>query len=213
MTGKWNTGVWPAWGYGNEVTLNWAAAGVPVKKQCSVECTIVHEGSSGYDNDADAVVMELTNHPKFGYGREVPIAWPSATRDNPRRMYVSRIDGEAVPPKLPLTGLFYYEPAQNYPGYTVDDAQVQAHIDFSMTPDLDSTLPVTLICPWGRNVADYVQPPPDKKEDRFIAYFNEHGIAPQYQGIIEELFQVAGDQLHRYGPHKRNREMPPEAGT
>lgn len=204
--------MWPAWGYGSDVTLNWAAAGVRVIKECRAQCEIVHEGGSGYD-EADAVVMELTNHPKFGYGREQPIAWPEENRDNPRSWYASRIDGQPVQPKLPLTGLFYYEPAKNYPGYTLHDLSVVAHIDFSMTPDLESTMPVTLICPWGRSVADYVKPPPAKNPDHFIAYFNEHGIASQFETIINELFDVAGSQLHRYGPYRRDRQMPPEAGT
>jgi hypothetical protein len=209
--GRWNTGVWPAWGYGSDVTLNWAAAGVKVKKQCAVECEIAHEGSAGY-GDADAVVMELTNHPKFGLGRDVPVPWPDQTKPNPRYWYTAKVDGHEVPTHLPLTGLFYYEPAQSYPGYTTDDPSVRAHIDFAMTPDLDSDLPVTLICPWGHPVADYLRIPPLKSPERLIAYFNEHGIMPAFSQLINELFQAAGDRMHSYGPVKGNRAMPSEAG-
>jgi hypothetical protein len=210
--GKWNTGVWPAWGYGRTVTLNWAAAGVEVNKACSVECEISHEGSAGYA-DADAVVMELTNHPKFGYGRDMPIAWPEESRPNPRHWYTTQVDGHKVPTNLPLTGIFYYEAAQSYPGYTAKDPAIKSRIDFSMTPDLDSTMPVTLICPWGHTVSEYLRPPPLKRSERFIAYFNEHGIAPPFLKIVEELFAAAGDRMHSYGPFRSNRDMPDEAGT
>ena len=39
--GLWNTGVWTGWGYGKDVTLNWAAAGVQVR-------TILHSQASMY---------------------------------------------------------------------------------------------------------------------------------------------------------------------
>ncbi|ELR17173.1 glycosyl transferase [Acanthamoeba castellanii str. Neff] len=209
--GKWNTGVWPAWGYGQTVTLNWAAAGVEVNKKCSIECEISHEGSAGYA-DADAVVMELTNHPKFGYDRDMPIAWPEESRPNPRHWYTAKVDGHKVPTNLPLTGIFYYEAVQSYPGYTAKDPAIKSRIDFSMTPDLDSTMPVTLICPWGHTVSEYLRPPPLKPSERFIAYFNEHGIAPPFLKIVEELFAAAGDRMHSYGPFRSNRDMPDEAG-
>ncbi len=209
--GKWNTGVWPAWGYGKEVTLNWAAAGVKIKKQCPVECEIVHE-TTGYDSDADAIAMELTNHPKFGLDSKTPIAWPEKAKENPRYRHTKKVEGKELSSTLPLTALFYYEPAQNYRGYTLEDDQIKSKIDISMTPSLRSSLPVTLICPWGREVKNFLQPPPEKTADRLIAYFNEHGVAQQFRKIVNELFDVAGERMHRFGPHMRNRESPPEAG-
>ena len=50
------------------------------------------------------------------------------------------------------------------------------HVDFSVTPELTSTLPITLICPWGHPVADFAAAVPKKVPGNFIAYFNEHGI-------------------------------------
>jgi len=208
--GKWNTGVWPGWG-SREVTLNWAAAGVKVERKCRVECEIRHEGEQS-GGPIDAVVMELINHPKFGYGRGVPVPWPERQHANPRYQYVSEVAGRRVPPRLPLVGLFYYEAERSYPEFTLRDRSVQQQIDFSMTPSLDSSLPVTLICPWGHPVADYLRPPPPKSSSRFIAHFNEHGIASQFEPIIAELFQAAGESVHRYGPHRSNMQMPAEAG-
>lgn len=42
--GKWNTGVWPGYGAGKVVVLNWAAAGVIVNKtSCPFECEFTHD--------------------------------------------------------------------------------------------------------------------------------------------------------------------------
>ena len=83
--GRWNTGVWPNWGQGtDEVTLNWAAAGVRVKKSCSVRCEITHD-QSGIDA-ADAVVMETINHPQFLGGAAAQTSPPgSASPGGPCR--------------------------------------------------------------------------------------------------------------------------------
>lgn len=67
------------------------------------------------------------------------------------------------------------------------------------------------ICPWGRDVFDYLLSPKLKTPGHLIAYFNEHGISHHYTAYIDRLFALAGDQMHSY-VHKRNRAMPPEAG-
>lgn len=163
------------------------------------------------ESGADAVVMELVNHPKFGIPESVPIPWPSP-RPNPR-VVAGGPRPTALPASVPLSVLFYYEAAQSYPRYTLQSADVASHIDISVTPSQDSTLPITMVCPWGKDVFDFMRVPGPgaKKPGRLLAYFNEHGIAREYGAVIDELFALAGDKLHSY-IHKRNREMPPEAG-
>lgn len=202
--GRWNTGVWPGWGYGPLTTLNWAAAGVVIPKQCPVACTWTRE--QGEAATADAVIMELVNAPKFGVPHSVPIPYPS------RRPHTRTSTATQLPPRLPLLGLFYFEPASAYPDFTLANPDVAAAFDFSLTPSRASQLQVTLTCPWGKKVPELVAPPPVKSSSRFMAYFNEHGVAGEYRGMVNELFDAAGpDALHAY-VHMRNRDMPAEAG-
>lgn len=213
--GRWNTGVWPNWGQGtDEVTLNWAAAGVRVKKSCSVKCEITHD-QSGIDA-ADAVVMETINHPQFlGPAADaIPLPWP-ALRDNLKRKLQPA--PTTIPATLPLTAIFYYEAAgARYSRYTLANAELAAKFDFSMTPSQDSTLPVTLVCPWGRATEDFLAPPaavlPRKAPGRLVAYFNEHGVAPAASAFVDELFALAGKGIHAY-QNRRNADVPPEFGA
>ena len=213
--GMWNTGVWPNWGQGTDtVTLNWAAAGVVVKKSCSTECVISHD-QAGADA-ADAIVMEAINHPKFlgTAGDAIPLPWP-ALRDNLKRQLPGPAP-TAIPATLPLTALFYYEAAQTYPKYTLATPEFAARFDFTMTPDQDSTLPVTLVCPWGRETVSFLASPADvaqrKAPGRLIAYFNEHGVAPAYAAFVDELFAAAGGRVHAY-QNRKNTEVPQEFGA
>jgi hypothetical protein len=207
--GRINTGVWPGWGGDREVTLNWAAAGVRVQKYCSYSCKIVHDESMV--PQADAIVMELVNHPKFGL-ESLAVQWPEKSRPNPRAEAGGNVDGKPVPPQLPLLGLFYYEPSASFPAFTLASKEVAARFDFTATPAQSSTLPVTLICPWGRGIDDFLAQPPAKTPGRLLAYFSEHGNAPQFSPFLDQLFSAAGaDGIHAY-VHRRNRDMPAEAG-
>ena len=212
--GMWNTGVWPNWGQGtDEVTLNWAAAGTVVKKSCTVTCDITHDQSG--INDADAVIMEAINHPKFlgPSGDKVPLPWPEL-RDNLKRKL--KPAPTEIPATAPITALFYYEAAQSYPHYTLADAAFADKFDFSMTPSQDSTLPVTLVCPWGRPTSDFLTPAsqllPRKAPGRLIAYFNEHGVAQEYASFVDDLFGIAGRGIHAY-QNRRNANVPAEFGA
>lgn len=208
--GRINTGVWPGWGPERESVLNWAAAGVRVQKYCPFQCTITHDQS--LITSADAVVMETVNHPKFlGSNTDVPLTYPERTRDNPRAATMDVTEsGLAVPPRLPVTGAFYYEPESYYPRHNMRDDGVRGAMDFSMTHRADATLPVTLVCPWGRKHEAYLDPAPAKTPGRLIAYFSEHGVGP-FGRLIDELFDAAGDGIHAYIT-KRNRDTPAEAG-
>lgn len=206
--GKWNTGVWNGWGYDpNEVTLNWAAAGVKIKKVCPVQCEFSRDMSRV--GEADAVVNEAINKPKFGIPESDPFPFPP-TRDNPKAL-APGAKPTAIPSKLPLNVLFYYEAASSYPRYTLASPDFAAKFDITMTPSQKSTLPIGMTCPWGRSTYDYVRPPPAKAPGRLLAYFNEHGIARSYAPTVDKLFQLAGDKLHSY-IHRSNRPMPKEAG-
>jgi hypothetical protein len=126
---------------------------------------------------------------------------------------------------LPALGLFYYEPNDAYPAYSLASAEVAQRFDFSATHSRATTLPVTLVCPWGRDVADFlaVTPPAatatSKTPGRLLAYFSEHGVAAPHRRFIDELFEAAGadagsrdDGLHAF-IHRRNRDTPPEVSA
>ena len=202
---KINTGVWPGWGgHNREVTLNWAAAGVKVQKMCPLSCEFTHDNSR--IPTADAVVIELVNHPKFGISENV--VWPERRRQNPRG---------AAEKELPLRGLFYYEPTYSYPSFTLASEDVASQFDFTATHSQSTTIPVTLVCPWGREVDDFLKPPPQKQPGHLVAYFSEHGCAGQFSQLLNELFDAAGSDtgnapngLHAF-VHRKNRDLPPEA--
>ena len=207
--GRYNTGVWSGWGESPAV-LNWAAAGVRVDKRCPVECEFSRD--MGRVAEADCVVIEAINHPKFGLGADVPFAWPAPTRDNPRAAPGAAPAPTAIPARLPLNALFYYEAARSYPGYTLAaPPDFLAGFDITMTPSARSLLPVTMTCPWGRTPGHFVRPPPPKVPGRTLAYFNEHGVAPAYAPLVDALFAAAGDRLDAY-VHRSNKPMPAEAG-
>ena len=88
-----------------------------------------------------------------------------------------------------------------------------------MTPadasPLAFTLPITLLCPWGHAIADFLKPPPAKTDPtRLVAYFSEHGVAPAFRDMLDQFFAAAGATatgVHAY-IHRRNKDMPTEAG-
>jgi Glycosyltransferase family 10 (fucosyltransferase) C-term len=120
-----------------------------------------------------------------------------------------------VPESLPLVGVFYYEAESSYPQYTLKSPMVMDNIDFSVTPSLQSTLPISMICPWGHPISDYLKIPSrkQKQNDRFIAYFNEHGVAKEYDSFIQDFFRAAengGNPVHAF-QHMKTRDLPEEA--
>lgn len=193
--GLWNTGVWSGWGMGDHVTLNWAAAGVEVHKTCPAKCTVTKD--QRFIDDADLVVMELVNHLKFlgeDKAKKTALPWPK-----------KRGDGG------PVVANFYLEPASQFHDYTVSPA-LAAHVDVTIAPALTSTIPVNTICTWGRSLEAFLAPAPAKVPGRAIAYFNDHGIAPQYRDFITEFVKIMGpDRLHAFGT-LANRPTPLEAG-
>jgi hypothetical protein len=51
-----------------------------------------------------------------------------------------------------------------------------------------------------------------QSQSRPIVYMNEHGVAPQYQQFVQELFaELGGELLHSY-MLMPNRELPEDAG-
>ena len=208
-SGKINTGVWPNWGP-SEVTLNWAAAGVRVSKTCPTPCVITSDQSKA--EEADAVIVELVNYPKFGFPDPETVAWPKRRGMN-GKLLLPGARPTQIPPRVPLVGAFYFEAEAQYPKFSISDPNVAKNIDFSMTPSMESTLPVSLICPWGRRTQDFLKmpAPTDKKPGRLIAYFNEHGVVARNREFVDEFFQAAGaTQLHAYQSRK-NKDLPPEA--
>lgn len=197
--------MWPNWGQGtDEVTLHWAAAGVVVKKQCSTKCIVTHDQAQ--IADADAVILESVNWPKFGNAGPMP--WPHKRGNNPRRLLPGPAP-TAIPAKLPLAGIFYYEGAAAWPRFTLPHEDMANNVDFSLTPSMESTLPITLVCPWGRPTEEFLRAPvrSDKKPGRLVAYFNEHGVASGFRALVDEFFAAAGDGVHAF-QNRKNREVP-----
>ena len=206
---KINTGVWPNWGP-QEVTLNWAAAGVRVLKSCPTPCEITHNQADA--ESADAIIIETVNYPKFGFPDPATIVWPK-NRGMNKKLLLPGPQPTAIPPLKPLIGVFYYEAEESWPRFSLSHTGIAKAVDFSMTPSMESTLPVSLICPWGRETRQFfkVPAPSDKKPGRLIAYFNEHGVAARNRAFVDEFFQAAGaSQLHAYQSRK-NKDLPPEA--
>jgi hypothetical protein len=195
--GRINTGVWPSWGGEppTTATLNWAAAGVRVEKSCPWDCAFVHDDARL--ETADAVIVEGVNWPKFGYAGQ-PLPLPPRSRG-----------------ALPVRGYFGYEPSNYFPQYGLGDAATAAEFDFAMTyagaTPLAATLPITLVCPWGRAVRDFVAPPPAKPDaSKLVLYFSEHGVAPEFRALLDDFAAAAGANLHAF-IFKKNRDLPEEA--
>jgi hypothetical protein len=103
--GMWNTGVWTGYGEGPITQLRWAASGISVDKtSCKAKTPCIVSQDQSKIAEADAVLMETVNHPKFGMGsRPFPFI-DKRTRSGKRR----------------LMGMFYYEPSIWYPDYTTN---------------------------------------------------------------------------------------------
>eukprot|EP00012_Vannella_robusta_P007863 CAMPEP_0206200910 /NCGR_PEP_ID=MMETSP0166-20121206/11191_1 /ASSEMBLY_ACC=CAM_ASM_000260 /TAXON_ID=95228 /ORGANISM="Vannella robusta, Strain DIVA3 518/3/11/1/6" /LENGTH=336 /DNA_ID=CAMNT_0053619399 /DNA_START=128 /DNA_END=1138 /DNA_ORIENTATION=+ len=165
----YNTAYWTGWGTEKQnmrdqiITkdLPWAAEGVRVTKSCDVSCYVTD--SQGLAPMADAIMMEIINHPRsFG---DAPINWPRKKADQ-------------------LWGMFYYEPSEQFSSFL--SPEVLDHFDFTVTPKQDSDMPITLICPWGRNPQAYLSPPPSKHAGAPVCDFLGH-VPPGYHGLLESL--------------------------
>lgn len=202
--GMINTGVWPGWGgdRADYARLLWAADGVEVNKPCNYPCKFVHGDPAVY-RDADAVVVETVNHPKFGHDGQ-PMPWPASS---PRS-------------RTPLVGSFALEPVEAYPRYQPTSSEMAAHASFSLSYLPTSTLPVSLMCPWGKPpasaaaaavfgslAASYLHPVSSRSvpSNGAIAFFSDRGIDSATWMLLQRLARVAGTQLHTFvGP----RELP-----
>lgn len=81
----------------------------------------------------------------------------------------------------------------------------------NLSPSQRSPLPVNNICTWGRKESDFLEPPPAKTAP--IAYFNDHGIAPEHREFVKEFIAIMGpERIHSYS-QLSNRAMPMEAGA
>jgi hypothetical protein len=205
-----NTGVWPNWGGDPPLSavLNWAAAGTEVVKTCPVRCAFWHDDAK--IPVADVVVVEGVNWPKFGYAGQ-PLPLPARARPNARAGSVP-----GAPAALPALAYFGYEPSSYFPEYSLANKELAKDFTFSMTPAgataLPFDLPITLVCPWGHAVADFLRPAPPKADaSRLVAYFSEHGVAPAFRDMLDQLLAAAGERVHAF-VHRRNRELPAEAG-
>ncbi len=198
--GMINTGVWPGWGGDDSAhaRLLWAADGVEVNKPCDYPCKFVHGDPAVY-HDADAVVVETVNHPKFGHDGK-PMPWPVGNQQT----------------HTPLVGAFGLEPVEAYPRYQPTSPEMAAHASFSMSYLPTSTLPVSLMCPWGlppaspaaaavfgELAASYLHPVSAQSvpSNGAIAFFSDRGISSDTWSLLQRLAQVAGAKLHTFvGP-------------
>ena len=141
------------------------------------------------------------NFEKFGvWSGELPL--PQEYRPHP----LAGVK-DTVSPQLPLLGLFGYEQTSYAPHLSVG-GEFAEPFHFSSTHSRASTLPITLICPWGQPVAHFLAPPPAKTPGHSILYFSEHGEDASHAALVEGLLDAAGpDGVHAFA-HRANRELP-----
>ena len=91
--------------------------------------------------------------------------------------------------------MLYNEPTHFWKEW-VRDPNILEHFDFVMHTDRSaSTLPITTICNWGRDIKEYLEDKKDKKiEGRDIIYFCDHGIAREYSGFLDEFRQIIAEE-------------------
>jgi hypothetical protein len=207
---KINTGVWTEYGGAppQHAELRWGNKGVSVEKTCPVSCRFTDEQS--WLDRADAVLVETVNFEKFGvWTGEMPL--PQHVR--PHALAAVQA---TLAPDLPLLGLFGYEHT-SYAPHLALGGEATGAFHFSATHSRASTLPVTLVCPWGQPVAHFLAPPPPKTPGHAVAYFSEHGEDPSHSALVEGLLAAAGSEgVHAFA-HRANAELPeqlarPEAG-
>jgi hypothetical protein len=143
------------------------------------------------------VLVEAVNLEKFGvWSGEVPL--PQHVRPNALAAVQATLT-----PDLPLLGLFGYEQT-SYAPHLALGGQATGDFHFSVTHSRASTLPVTLVCPWGQPVAHFLAPPPPKAPGRLVAYFSEHGEDASHEHLVEGLLAAAGAEgVHAYA-HRAN---------
>jgi len=205
--GTINTGVWPAWGGKTDSTaqLQWAAAGVEVVKRCPYRCEFF-QGDPRSPADADAIVVETVNHPKFGHDGK-PMPWPKPVKG----------------PGKPLVGGFYMEPAGHYERFQAGHPDFDDHVDFSVAYERSSTVPVSLMCPWGvapasdaatrvfgELAAPYLNPvsAATRGERDGVAFFSDRGVDSAVWPRLKSLADLAGARLHAYRAPNGFRQQP-----
>jgi len=104
---------------------------------------------------------------------------------------------------------FYFEPSRSYPE-TLDE-NFMTQFDITMGPSLTSTIPLSMMCPWGRSNDEYLKMPDFNQKSKFAVFFNEHGVAPQYRRFIEGLMSALGEDVDAFQTLKNRNRMPDEA--
>ncbi len=192
-----NTAVWSEYGGAppQRAELRWGNTGVVVEKTCPVACHFTSDQAALAT--ADAVLIEAVNFESFGVW-EGHLPLPEASRPHPLAAVQSTLS-----PQLPLLGLFGMEPADHAPHLSLGGEHT-GDFHFSVTHNADSTLPVTLVCPWGQPVSHFLAPPPAKDPAHFMAYFSEHGVSAEHSALVEGLLAAAaaaaapGPRIHAY---------------
>jgi len=141
----------------------------------------------------------MGNHPKFLGGRAESSAFPfPATR-------------QATPVKLPLLGMFYNEPHVWYPQYTTDEG-IRSHFDITIEPRASSSVPITMVCPWGKPRSAFLLPAPAKNPSTLMGYFSGGGMDSYYSAWVTAFVEEMGADIHAYYLLK-NMEFPPGVDT
>jgi hypothetical protein len=201
-----NTAVWSEYGSSNpqRAELRWGNTGVVVEKTCPVTCRFTSDQAAL--GAADAVLIEAVNFQKFDeWDGELPM--PVSSRPHPLADVQATLS-----PELPLMGLFGMEATEYAPHLSLGGEHAVG-FHFSVTHNADSTLPVTLVCPWGQPVAHFLAPPPAKDPAHFMAYFSEHGVNAEHAALVEGLLAAAaaaapaGPGIHAYS-HLANTPLP-----
>eukprot|EP00004_Rigifila_ramosa_P027977 TRINITY_DN9325_c0_g1_i1.p2 TRINITY_DN9325_c0_g1~~TRINITY_DN9325_c0_g1_i1.p2 ORF type:complete len:433 (-),score=83.48 TRINITY_DN9325_c0_g1_i1:28-1326(-) len=141
----WYTAKWAGWGQDGDIVTVPGAMGMRAHKPaCPVSCRVSHQIE--LLPNAHAVVIETVAHMRTHgpLGRVLPFPYP------PKR------EGQ-------LRGAFWFESTKdpNYLKHT--SAEYLQDYDFTISPKRDSDVPVSAACLWGKELSDYLAPPPASK--------------------------------------------------
>lgn len=172
--------------------LPWAAEGVRVTKSCDVSCYVTD--SQGLAPMADAIMMEVR---KFfcamvgaklyrlsiiqGLLEMLPLIGHVRKQINCGECFTTSHLNNFLPfypPKFWIILILL-----SHQNRFITHSWLRHQI---LTSTQDSDMPITLICPWGRNPQAYLSPPPSKHAGAPVCDFLGH-VPPGYHGLLESL--------------------------
>ena len=129
----------------------------------------------------------MINHYQF-YGKDthLPIPWPNLRDDQ-------------------SLGIFHYESKAEY-AFATSNSEIMDHFDFSITPQKDADIPITIVCDWGYSLSNFLMKP-KQKQQKLIADFR--GIIPPTYNEYFKVLSTLLDIDFFDGPYKNSNAPEP----